>query len=75
MRRYLRWTEEQIRMLQELFNAGCDVTEMSRAMNRDVPSIRAKLNVLDLKVSDRTVEPNYAEFSRLMELHSGRAPE
>ena len=75
MRRYFKWTEEQKLMLREMFEAGCDVAEMARALNRDIPGIRAKLNSLELKVSDRTVEPNRVEFSRLMELHTGRAPE
>ena len=75
MRRYHRWTEEQEEMLRQLFHAGADVEEMANVLNRKMTNIRARLYALGLKLSDRTIEPDIAEFGRVMELHTGRAPE
>ena len=73
-RAYCKWTEEQDDMIRQMFTAGCGVDEMARVLNRPVTHIRTRLYALDLRLSDRTVEPDREEFKRVMALRLGDAP-
>ena len=75
MRTYNRWTEEGDSMLQEMFAADCTVQEMMSVINRPKHQIYARLYALDLKLSERGIEPNREEFKQLMKLRTGKEPE
>lgn len=75
MRQYYKWTDEQDDMLREMFAAGAGVDEMARVLNRKVTNVRSRLYALDLKLGDRTVDPDRAEFARVMEIRTGKGSE
>ena len=72
MRPYHKWTTEVDDMLRQMFEAGCNVREMSKAVNRPTSQIYARLYSLDLQLSNRIVEPNLEEFKRIMHLRTGK---
>ena len=72
MRPYRKWSPEVDAMLQEMFTAGCDVREMSKALERSTPQIYARLYTLDLQLSTRAPQPGPEEFKRIMQLRTGK---
>lgn len=72
MRQYRKWAPEVDTMLREMFDAGCDVREMAKAMDRTTPQIYARLHTLDLQLSTRAEAPDRAEFERIMQLRTGK---
>jgi len=76
-RKYHRWTEEEDRMIRELYEAGCDYHEMAPVFGVGFSQVKNRAYVLGLRCSDcpSSGDTDRAEFARLMELHTGRAPE
>ena len=74
-RSYKRWTDEGDKMLREMFAAGCTIQEMAVVMNRPKHQKNSRLcGALDLKLSERDVEPNREAFEQLMRLRTGKEP-
>jgi hypothetical protein len=74
-RAYKRWTEEVDSMLRAMFTAECSVQEMVSVLNRPKSQVYSRLYNLDLKLSERCIEPNRAEFEQLIRLRTGKEPE
>ena len=72
MRTYRSWSDESNSMLREMFAADCTVQEMASVLNRPKAQIYSKLYMLDLKLSERGIEPNREEFKKLMKLRTGK---